>query len=342
MLHRFSLRRLASVLVPMAVLAVPATALAISTSATYNGPDATLQHSYPKPTIKKGTKFFVGFSNLNGSEASTLAIQNAAKREAERLGGKFVAYDAAASVTTQVNQVNQMLAQHVTALVLWPIDPTSLTPSLTAAKKQKVTVVNIGTPPIAGQPVPAGYATSMLQGTDQVAFCAAQSAAKAAPGSTFATIGDSIPVPSLTYMVQRFQYWGKKFGLHFVGNVDTQGDGPSAGATAMGTVLSQWPTVKDVFAWGDTVAGGAATTASGQGKKVNVTGANGSSAAFSMIKSGQMLATFKYNAGVVGKQLVDALYDEVTHQHRSAIPKQTSAIGTCVTKANVSKVTPVG
>lgn len=311
-----------------------------SEAATYKGPELELPHEYAKPNVEKNVPFTVGFSNLNGSEATINLIQSSAEEEAKALGGKFIADDAAASITTQVNQVNQMLAQGVNALVIFPIDPTSLAPSLKTAEEKGVPAAAISAPPVAGEETLPGYVTNMIQGSDQAAFCAASSAAKAAPGSTFATMGDSIPVPNLKYLVERYKYWGEKEGLKYLGNVDTQGDSPNAGATAMSTILTKYPEVENVFTWNDTGAQAAATTVRSQNKSVNIVGVGGYQTTMQMVEQGEMLADFRPNWEVLGKELVRALYNQVTHQNMP-LPKQTSAIGTCVTKENVSSATPV-
>jgi ribose transport system substrate-binding protein len=306
---------------------------------TYNGPESTLPHAYPAPTVKKGFKFSIGWSNPNGTEPSLNLEQQSAQQETQKLGGTFIAKDAAASINTQVDQVNTMLSQHVNGLVLYPNDPTALAPQLKTAKGQNTPVSAVSTPGTAGAPTLPGYATNMIQGFDQGAYCTAHAAAQAAPGSTFATIGFAAPIPALKYLVQRLQYWGKKDGLKFLGNVDVQTDTPSGAATAMSAILGRYPTVKNVLVWNDGNAEAAGTTARAAGKKVNVTGENGDAPAIDMIKSGALLATFEYNVRTLGQQEVIALYDEMTHQHLP-LAKQTVPLGTCITKANAANVQP--
>jgi ABC-type sugar transport system substrate-binding protein len=310
-----------------------------SSTGGYNGPEASLPHSYPAPTIKKGFTFTIGWSNPNGTEPSLNLEQQSAAQEATALGGKFIAKDAAASINTQVDQVNQMLAQRVNGLVLYPNDPTALTPQLNKAKAQKIPVAAVSTPGTAGAATLPGYDTNIIQGFDQGAYCTAKAAATAAPGSSFATIGFAAPIPALKYLVQRIQYWGKKDGLKFLGNVDVQTDTPSGAANAMSAILAKYPSVKDVLTWNDGTAEAATTTARSQGKQLNITGENGDATAINMIKGGNLLATFEYNVRELGKDEVIALYDELTHQHLP-LAKQSTPIGTCITKANAANVAP--
>jgi ABC-type sugar transport system substrate-binding protein len=315
------------------------TSAAAALPSSYNGPESTLPHAYPTPTLKKGFSFTIGWSNPNGTEPSLNLEQQSAAQETKALGGKFIADDAAASINTQVDQVNQMLAQHVNGLVLYPNDPTSLTPQLKAAAAHKVPVTAVSTPGTAGAATLSGYDTNMIQGFDQGAYCTARAAAEAAPHSTFATIGFAAPIPALKYLVQRIQYWGEKDGLKFLGDVDVQTDTPSGAATAMSAILAKYPSVKDVLTWNDGTAEAASTTARSEGKKINVTGENGDAPAIDMIKSGQLLATFEYNVRSLGKEEIIGLYDELTHQGLP-LPKETAPLGTCITKANAANVPP--
>jgi ABC-type sugar transport system substrate-binding protein len=314
-------------------------ASAKSSSQTYNGPEAKLPHTYPSPTLKKGFKFTIGWSNPNGTEPSLNLEQQSAEQETKALGGKFIAMDAAASINTQVDQVNEMLAEHVKGLVLYPNDPTALAPQLKQAAQKHIPVVAVSTPGTAGAATLSGYDSNMIQGFDQAAYCTARAAANAAPHSTFATIGFAAPIPALQYLVQRIKYWGVKDGLKFVGTTDVQTDTPSGSAAAMSTILAKYPTVKNVLTWNDGTAEAAATTALAAGKKINITGENGDAPAIAMIKKGEVLATFEYNVRSLGKQMIIALYDEMTHHHLP-LAKQTSPLGTCITKANAGSVAP--
>ena len=62
-----------------------------------------------------------------------------------------------------------------------------------------------------------GVETSISQGFDYPAYRTMKLLAKEHPGATFATMGLSIPVDQLIYMLQRIQYWGGHFGLKFEG-----------------------------------------------------------------------------------------------------------------------------
>jgi len=299
---------------------------------TYQGPESDVPSSYANPTVNPDAKFVVGWLNPNGVVPGLNAEQQYAQQETTKLGGKFIALDANASITLQVSQFNDLLAEHVSAIMVNPNDPGSLTPDLKQAAADHIPVISVSGA-IAGQPAWAGYETNLVQGEDQAAYYNVAAVAKADPGATFAVMSYAAPIPVLEYWAQRTKYWGQKLGLHFVDETDTTATTPAAQATAMSGILARDPNVQAVFCFNDEAAESAVSVARQAGKHVLVSGTEGNTTARQLIKSGEMFSTFAFNWQALGAQAVIAAYDLVTNQHLP-LPVTTAALGTLVTKAN--------
>jgi ABC-type sugar transport system substrate-binding protein len=299
---------------------------------TYKGPETDVPNAYANPTIKPGTKFVVGWLNPNGVVPGLNLEQQYAQQETKKLGGSFIAYNANASITLQVSQFNDLLAQHVSAIMVNPNDPGSLTPDLNQAKAMGIPVISVSGA-IAGQAPWAGYQTNLVQGEDQAAYYNAAAVAKADPHATFAVMGYAAPIPVLQYWAQRTKYWGAKLGLKFVDETDTLATTPAAQATAMSAILARDPNVQAVLCFNDEAAESAVSVARQAGKHVLVSGTEGDTTAVQLIKAGEMFSTFAFNWQRLGAQSVVAAYDLITHQHLP-LPAITAEIGSLITKAN--------
>lgn len=313
------------------------TANAAASAPPYNGPEAKLPSSYPAPTVKKGYSFTLGWLQPTDADPYVHSVAMAGKARTQALGGKFIQMNANLNVQTQVSQCNQLIARGVTAMEVYGVDANALTPCLKQAAAKGIKIVGEDTPPIPGQPLLPGYQSAVEQGQDRAHYLLAKSAASQHPGASFATIGTVLPVTLLQWGVQRSKYWGEKFGLKYLGDVDSQQDTPTGGQAAMRAILTKYPDVKIVFAYNDPAAEGAAAAARAENKDVAVYGNSGDPAAIQMIAAGQLTGTVAVEPKAVGTQLVNGLYDELTKQHLP-LPKQIALGSMVVTKANASKL----
>ena len=94
-----------------------AAALSIAVPASYNGTDRGNFTVLSEPEVKAGASFKVGFLNTNAGQPILLAMQKAAQAETEKLGGSFIALDAASNPQTQASQLQQLIAQHVNVII---------------------------------------------------------------------------------------------------------------------------------------------------------------------------------------------------------------------------------
>jgi ribose transport system substrate-binding protein len=281
----------------------------------YNGPEEGLPTEYPEPETTGSADCTIGYQNIFNAIASLAAQQEAAEEEAKNLGCKFIGLDDQLTPTMQVNHFSQLLSQGVSSIIVYPIVPPALKPSLSQASAKGVPVIADNTPPAVTEPLPEGYATRVLQGYDRAAYLRAMYIAEnVEPGSEFAIMGLAIPVSSLQYFAKRTQYWAEKFGLKFAGQIDAQEDNPASASTAMSGIIAKYPNVAAVFAYNDNAAVAASTVSAASQKSVEICGGNGQKEAFQAIEKGAMGCTVLMNFTEIGRQLVRGAYLTITEQ----------------------------
>jgi ribose transport system substrate-binding protein len=310
-------------------------------SIPYSGPEEHYQ-TIGSPTIKPGTKCTIGYQDIIESVPAQKAEQDAAGAEAKRLGCSYIALNDNVTPTTQVNNFNQLIAQKVSAIIVFPIVASSLTPSLQKAKAAGIYVLGQSAPVAANDPAIPGYSTNMLHMSDTEAYLRVKSIADAKPGARFVEMGLAAPVALLQYYAARTEYWAKRFGLHFLGQIDAPADDPAGYASATSAILAKYPTMQALFTFSDNSAVGAAAVIKTSGKSgILISGADGSEESFNAIKQGEVFNSPQPNFLLSGKMLVDAAYDLITKQHLP-LPAFLGVPVKLIDKADVNSSTPIG
>lgn len=317
------------------------TAATASTSIPNDGPEGNLPTAYQAPVVKPGTACKIGYMNALASVSFFATQQSAAHAEAQRLGCSFIALDDQASLTKQVTDFDQLIGQKVSAILVFPLVPKALAPSVAKAKAAGIPVIAASTPSDASQPLEEGYTTDVLQGFDTVAYLRAKAVAEAKPGAKYGIISYGQPVAALQYFLSRTKYWAGRFGLEFVGETDAREDNPSSTATAAQALFTRYRDLDAVFAWADTAALSAVTVAKTSGhSNVMILGNNGSKAAIAAVKNGGLFATSQPDAFRIGTQMVDAAYDLITGV--KSLPEKVVTAVLLITKDNADQAKPIG
>jgi ribose transport system substrate-binding protein len=330
---------------PAAASSAPASSAPASsaggTSIAYDGPEQNLP-SIGIPNIVPGTKCSIGYQIIIGSVPAQKAESDAAGAEAKRLGCSYTALDDQVTPTTQVNNFNQLVAQKVNAILVFPIVASALTPSLAKAKSAGIFVVGQSAPIAAdAAPIP-GYVTDGLHMSDTEAYLRVKSIAAADPGASFVEMGLAAPVELLQYYAARTKYWAAKFGLKYLGEIDCAQDDPASYASAMSAILGKYPNLQALFTFSDNSAVGAAAVADSSGKSsVLISGGDGSANAITQIKAGKVFNTPQPDFLLTGKLMVDAAYDEITKQNLPLPPKFGVPV-TLIDKSNAATASPIG
>lgn len=305
---------------------------------SYRGVDAPYFKTLPEPTRKSGTKFTVGYLSEFNGQPILLAMQQAAQAEVRKLGGTFVFKDAGLDPQKQASQLNELISQKVDVIIGDPVVSAALAPGIAAAKQAGIPFVEVDGPADETKPLVANAVTAVTHSFDYIVWKTMKALAAAHPGATFATMGLALPVDPLIYLCKRIQYWGTKFGLKFLGQVDATNDTPAGYGPAINTILTKYPNVQIVLTYNDQSVVAAATSVATSGKKVFVATPNG----------GQALSQQALNAGKVdmvyrvpwegtGTQAAIAAYDVVTKQHLP-LPKFINLVGPVLTQKTANKV----
>ncbi len=320
-----------------------ASASATTSQVKYSGPDAKYFTQLASPTKKSGVTLSAGFLDPAGYIPALVAQDKAAGAEVAALGGSFKSYDANGSVQTQVSQFNDLLAQHVKLIMVSPLDPASLAPSIAKAKAQGVVVVQSDDPANVSQPVASGVLTDVGQAFDYSAYSTMAEIAKLSPKTTFGVIGTSSPNPLLKYLIARSVHWGTAEGLSLSGEVDAQSDTSSGWSTAANALLTKYPKTKVIVTYNDPSALAVLSTARSSGHTgVKVVTANGfASSAKQAMKAGGVLVDYAVPYDTMGKEMVIAGYDAIS-KSSVKIPKVINVRGEVATQANADQVHTVG
>lgn len=308
--------------------------------AGYSGPEAKLPTAYGTPTKQAGTKCTIGFQNPIAANETLGFWQKGVVAQGKALGCKVITLDDKLSPDQQVTNMQQLLAQHVNAIIFYPLDPKATVPILKQAKKQGVPVIatdaTFGSPKATAPYLPY-ITTQVWQARDIQAYQQAVALAKAKPGAKVGLIGIGAPVPALKYLTQRQAYWAKKRGISVVGEQDNPSDDVTGGEKAANGLLQRYPTLNAIIGYNDPSAIGAITAARGAGRQIVVIGCNGSSDGLAAVKAGRETATMQVDAVGWGVQQVYAAYDLITKQNLP-LPKIIVRPSVLITKANVGKV----
>ncbi|HEY1370530.1 MAG TPA: sugar ABC transporter substrate-binding protein [Gaiellaceae bacterium] len=238
----------------------------------------------------------VGFSNPTGAQPILQTFQKSLVAAGARLGIKVVPIDAQLNVQKQVTDINQMVAQHMNGIIVFPLAPNTLTPALNRAKKAGIKVLGFNAvveKPAAGAKI-APYDANFDQGEDyQGAQMLANFVAKELHGSgNVLGIGISVPVPSLHFMLRQYQTYLKQAApkAKWLETASNPTDDIAGGQKVASQAATKYQGKIDaVMAYNDDSAIGAAIALRNAGvNDAVIVGQNGDPQGVNAIKTGQM------------------------------------------------------
>lgn len=306
--------------------------------ASYSGSLKALPSSYTAASSSKGLT--IGWSSPANENELVNVLGQAIQHYVVNTGGKFVSYDANLQVTAQVNQMQQLIAQHVSAIIVWPLDTASLAPVLAQAASAHIPVIGMEAK-ASGVPA-AGFATQVIYGRAEEAYLEAKLMAELHPGGQVATVGLSVPVPSIIRYVTDVGHDAKADGLDVVAAVDNQTDNVSGGQQAIAPLLTKYPKLAGVLSYNDSTAVGGATAARLAGSTLTIFGVNGGSNGIPAIQSGKEQLTIQPPFIDWGQQLVYAADNAVLSPTQHQPPVVFPGLGTVVTAQTASQVKTPG
>lgn len=269
----------------------------------YSGDEAGLPTEYPEPKPGKAT---IGWLNPFGAQAVLATQQEGAEAQVAKLGGTIKTADDKLEPNKQVSDFETMLNQKADAIELIPIDPGATKPLLQQAEAAKVPVFAFDQTHTSAESA-AGISTQIWQGRDHQAYAMAKYTSEVAPEGKIGLIGFGLPVPNIEYLMERLNFWAKKFGLDVVGEVQSKSDDASGGEGAMQGLLKE--NVAGLICYTDQVCVGASAAAKQAGQQIVNVAVGGGPGGVEAVKNGQLSATLQTDAVQQGAQAVNGMYD---------------------------------
>lgn len=289
-----------------------------------------------------GKNFTIGIANQQESVTFPAAIAKGAKAEAAKLGIKIIDLDSKGDQATQANQVQDLIARKVSAILLVPLSPGPAQALVDQAAAAGIPIATVH-----------GYAGANRSVTDPypklkfvidenelaAGATAGQMALKALPGGgQVAIITGAAGFVENTTRVTKFKaaLSGGKYQIVATqpGNWTKQD-----GQAACQNILAAHPKVGLFYAISDDMAVGCAAAVKNAKSNAKIIGIGGSASGIAAIKSGAVYGTVCYKPYDEGVQAVQEMYGVLTGKVTGP-PKTTFYNTPGITKANVSDCTP--
>lgn len=261
-----------------------------------------------------GTGKKIGFTNPTASNEQLMMLQNAIKARVELLGYQFVPVDDQLNVDKQIADIDQLVAQKVDGIIVFPLDAKSVGPATERAKAAGIKLVGINVDMANLQGDIGNFDAQVVQGVVQQADEAAALIAQKLGGKgDVLAIGIGVPVPTIMVQVAEFQTKAKSLGLNILAQVDNPTDDAAGAQTLVEQAMARFPNINAVYAYNDPSALGAYAALSGAGKTgVVITGSNGSSDGIQGVKDGKLIATWDLEPVMQGLTMANVMNDLIT------------------------------
>jgi len=271
---------------------------------SYSGPETKFPRTFG---IAAKAALKIGWSSPRTANELVGRLGTAIQKDVATMGGTFKSYDANGDVASQVGQVQQLINDHVDAIIVWPLDATALRPSFAKAK-------NAGIPVLAMEATPDGSTPGddvtgqVIYGRDTDAYVAAKLMSQLFPGGQVAVAKFAVPVPSINYYAQRAAYWAAADGLHVVSTSDNPSDDVAGGESMAGPILAKYANLKGMLAYNDSTALGTMAAAKAAGHSLVAFANNGEDAGVSGVQAGKIALTVQPPVVTWAKELVGGAY----------------------------------
>lgn len=276
----------------------------------FTGPETSLPTSYPTPE-EKGS-MTIGFLDPTSAQEGLRAIQSAIEKEAGNYGATVKALDANLSVDQQVSQMQTLIDEKVSAIIVDPLDPKALAPIISHANAAGIPVIGIQAT-LTPTEKPEGMVSQVWEGPDKNAYDIATAIATTQPEAQLGLIGFAIPVPYISELVERVGYWAEKMGLTVLGEADNKDDSIPGGEAAATGLLGQYPEMNALFTYNENSGIGAYTAVRSAGRQndVKIYSNNGTTEGIEAVREGKIAITFQFPMLSVGELAAQAAIDAV-------------------------------
>ncbi|MCL4385975.1 MAG: substrate-binding domain-containing protein [Actinobacteria bacterium] len=286
----------------ISVFAVLILALAISFSVAGCKTGATTAKGTTAKTMK-ASDVTIGYSVWTMEFTFFQNLEKGVKDACKAFGFKYTMIDQKSDATQMVQDLNTLVNQKVSGIVVTPVDPGAMAPAVQKARDAGIPVVcaDIGK----SGPVNALIISNNFQGGQ----LAAEYLAKLFPDKK-TVFGLANLKPQWTYARQRGEGFKAKcdeLGYTVKSEIIVQNPSAEGGYDTMQQIMSAAPETKGVFVTSGREATGAANYVKSQNLDVKVVGYNGDPEEFNAIKDGIEAATILQQPYVIGYKAVETL-----------------------------------
>src|SRR5699024_1550238 len=150
-------------------------------------------------------QFLLGYMNVLRSNESLAAIENAAVKEAKRLGMDVITIDNQFNLSKQISDMRELITRGVDAIVYYPMDAKAIEGVIKDAYDEGIPV--FAHDQTFGESEKSSLIVSQVwQSRDRLAYYSVAIAAKIRPGGNVIGISQKTPVQSIIYMMERMKY----------------------------------------------------------------------------------------------------------------------------------------
>ena len=247
------------------------------------------------PGPEGDSKFTVGISNPQGAQPILKMTQDTFTSAAARDGIAVKALDAQLDPAKQVTDVDQLIAQQVDLIVVYPLDANSLKPALQRANAAGIKVV--GWAGLESPESDPGVLTSNVdtggsyRGSKLLSDFVKD---KLGGKGNVLGVGLGVPVPILETMMSQYEKnTTEGSAIDWLGRVDDPTDDIAGGQKVVATALTKYQNdIQGIMAYNDAAAIGAAVAVKAAGlDDVVIVGQNGDEDGIKAVDDGRLSAT---------------------------------------------------
>lgn len=260
--------------------------------------------------------FTIGISNPQGAQPILKLTQDAFTAAVERDGIEVKALDAQLDPAKQVTDIDQLVAQQVDLIVVYPLDANSLTPALKRAEAAGIKVV--GWAGLAAPDSDPGVLSSNVDtgGSYRGSKLLGEYVKNELDGQgNVLGVGLGVPVPALETMLSQYdENVTEGSSIEWLGRVDNPTDDIAGGQKVVATALTKYQNdVQAIMAYNDSSAIGAAVAAKAAGlDDIVIVGQNGDEDGIEAVEDGRIDATVDlvpWRTGLILATIAKAILD---------------------------------
>lgn len=254
----------------------------------------------------------IGYSDPLAAEEGLRSVGYGARQAIKKLhlNWQLKELDAKLSPNQQVSDIDTLVSLHAKGIMSWTLDPGAAEAAYQRAKKAGVYVVGLNSTSKTFASTIAAYTdTTCKVSNEQAAYIA-----KLIPHAKVLAIGGP-PVPSITLTTNCFTKAAKKEGLKILDSQNDTSGTQQGGQKVAQNLLTKHPDVQAIWIFSESTGLGAVAALhsagkgiwSGTHKGVVVVSRNGTAAAASAIRSGNLTATWDNNEPLLGAAAIEVL-----------------------------------